>query len=252
MSIGYGCIRQTLSAERREHIESQLFHPVVEMMTEKYAHDFGTIHNHGLWGVAAVGICGLVIGDERYLAMALDGLEGDRQSGVFFAEISQLFAPSGYYVEGPYYHRFAIRPLLIFAEALQLHRPELDIYNYNDQTIRRTIKALLATTYPNGCLPALNDASRSMGIGDEGMLIAAAVYDARYGDDATIHALARQQGQVWVQPAALGLAAAADALGSDAPPLWPSIELSEGPHGDRGAQGFLRAKGAMATSARCA
>ena len=49
MSIGYGCIRQTLSAERREHIESQLFHPVVEMMTEKYAHDFGTIHNHGLW-----------------------------------------------------------------------------------------------------------------------------------------------------------------------------------------------------------
>ena len=243
MSIGYGCIRQTLSAERREHIESQLFHPVVEMMTEKYAHDFGTIHNHGLWGVAAVGICGLVIGDERYLAMALDGLEGDRQSGGFLAEISQLFAPSGYYVEGPYYHRFAIRPLLIFAEALQLHRPELDIYNYNDQTIRRTIKALLATTYPNGCLPALNDASRSMGIGDEGMLIAAAVYDARYGDDAAIHALARQQGQVWVQPAALGLAAAADALGSDAPPLWPSIELSEGPHGDRGAQGFLRAKG---------
>ena len=65
---------------------------------------------------------------------------------------------SGYYVEGPYYHRFAIRPLLIFAEALQLHRPELDIYNHNDQTIRRTIKALLATTYPNGCLPALNDA----------------------------------------------------------------------------------------------
>ena len=95
--------------------------------------------------------------------------------------------------------------------------------------------------------------SRSMGIGDEGMLIAAAVYDARYGDDAAIHALARQQGPGMVQPAALGLAAAADALGSDAPPLWPSIELSEGPHGDRGAQGFLRAKGgAMATSARCA
>ena len=50
-------------------------------------------------------------------------------------------------MEGSLYHRFAIRPLLIFAEALQLHRPELDIYNYNDQTIRRTIKALLATTY---------------------------------------------------------------------------------------------------------
>ncbi|WP_418320661.1 heparinase II/III domain-containing protein [Piscinibacter sakaiensis] len=242
MSIGYGSIRHTLSAGQCAHIEQQLLRPAVVMMTELYAHDFATIHNHGLWGVAAVGTCGLVIGDERYVQLALDGLAGDRKTGGYLAEISLLFAPSGYYIEGPYYHRFAMRALLLFAEALHTHRPDLDIYNFNDQVIRTTIRALLAVVTPNGCLPALNDASRTMGIHDEGLLIAAAVYNARYGDDPAVFALARQQGQVWVHPAALGLAAAADALQSDALPFWPSVELNEGPAGDKGAQGILRAK----------
>lgn len=192
MSIGYCCIRDSLTAQQREHIEQDLLRPAVVMMTELYAHHFATIHNHGLWGVAAVGTCGLVIGDARYVELALDGLAGDRLTGGYLAEISLLFAPSGYCIEGPYYHRFAMRALLIFAEAL----------------------------------------------------IAAAVYNARYGDEPAVQALARQQGQVWVHPAALGLAAAADALSSDAPPFWPSVELNEGPAGDKGAQGFLRAKAA--------
>jgi len=242
MAMAYGCIKDTLDPTRREHIEGQLLRPAVAMMTELYAHDFATIHNHGLWGVAAVGTCGLVLGDERYVAMALDGLAGDRLTGGYLAELSLLFAPSGYYIEGPYYHRFALRALLTFSEALHTHRPDLDIYSFKDQVIRTTILALLGTVYPNGCLPALNDASLTMGIGDDGLLMAAAVYNARYGDDPAIHALARQQGRVWVQPVALSLAAAADTLSSDALPMWPSVELSEGPAGDRGAQGFLRAR----------
>ncbi len=244
MSIGYGSIKHTLTSAQCSHIEEQLLRPAVLMMTELYAHDFATIHNHGLWGVAAVGTCGLVIGDDRYVQMSLDGLAGDRATGGYLAEISLLFAPSGYYIEGPYYHRFAMRALLIFAEALHTHRPDLDIYNFNNQVIRTTIRAMLSTISPDGCLPALNDASRTMGINDEGLLICAAVYNARYGDDAAVHALARQQGQVWVHPAALNLAAAADALQSDAKPFWPSVELSEGPAGDKGAQGILRAKAA--------
>lgn len=244
MSIGYGCIKDTLSSSQREHIETQLLRPAVVMMTELYAHDFATIHNHGLWGVAAVGTCGLVIGDERYVSMSIDGLAGDRKTGGYLAEIDLLFAPSGYYIEGPYYHRFAMRALLTFSEALHTHRPDLDIYNYNNQAIRTTIRALLSTVYPNGCLPALNDASLTMDIHDDGLLIAAAVYNARYGDNPAIHALARQQGQVWVHPAALGLADAADKLQSEALPFWPSIELNEGPLGDKGAQGFLRVRAA--------
>ncbi len=244
MSIGYGSIRHSLSSERQQSIENRLLRPVVEMMTQRYDHDFGTIHNHGLWSVAAVGTCGLVIGDEHYVSMAVEGLQGDRCSGGYLAEINQLFAPSGYYIEGPYYHRFALRPLVIFAEALHTHRPDLDIYNVSDQRIGTTIKALLSLVYPNGRLPALNDASLSMGIQDEGLLIAASIYNARYGDDPAVHALARQQDQVWVHPTGLALAAAADQLTDDALPFWPSAELSEGPNGDKGAQGFLRARAA--------
>ncbi len=242
MSIGYGCIKNTLSTKRQNHIETQLFRPVVEMMTQRYDYDFGTIHNHGLWGVAAVGTCGLVIGDDSYVAVAIDGLKGDRSSGGYLAEIEKLFAPSGYYIEGPYYHRFAIRPLLIFAEALHTHRPDLDIYNVCDQRIGTTIKALLSLVYPNGRLPALNDASLTMGIQDEGLLIAASVYNARYGDDPAVHALARQQNQVWVHPTGLALAASADKLTKGTLPFWPSAELNEGPEGDKGAQGFLRCR----------
>ncbi len=242
MSLGYGCVKNTLSQAQRVHIEQQLLRPAVTMMTELYAHDFATIHNHGLWGAAAVGTAGVVMGDEAYLNLALDGLAGDRRTGGFLAQLSLLFAPSGYYIEGPYYHRFALRPLLTFAEVLHTHRPELAIYSYKDGVIGKTIDALLATVYPNGCLPALNDASRSMGIDDEGVLLAAAVSHARYGPDSALQALARQQGQVWVHPAALGLAAATDALTGNALPFWPSVELNEGPLGDKGAQGFLRAQ----------
>jgi oligo-alginate lyase len=244
MVVGYGCVKRRLTSTQREHIEHQLLRPAVTMMTELYAHDFATIHNHGLWGVAAVGTCGLVIGDQRYVEIALDGMAGDRRTGGYLAEIDLLFAPSGYYIEGPYYHRFAMRALLSFSEALHAHRPDLDIYNYKNRAIRTTIRALLCTLYPDGRFPALNDASLTMGLKDAGVLMAAAVYNARYGDEPAVHALARQQAEVWVHPSALGLAAAADALQDDAPPLWPSVELNEGPFGDKGAQGFLRARAA--------
>ena len=239
-SLGYGCVRHTFDAARRAHIETRLLRPLVELFTVRYAHDFDHIHNHGLWAVAAVGLCGIAIGEPRYVDMAVDGLAGDRRTGGFLAQISQLFSPDGYYIEGPYYHRFAIRPLCLFAEALHLHRPELDIYQFKDRVIRTTIRALLATAYPDGRFPALNDASRSMSIRDEGVLIAVAIHAARYGCDAALLATAQQQGQVWLHPAALALAdTAPEGAGH-----WPSVELREGPDGTRGAQGFLRAANA--------
>ncbi|MBS1210978.1 MAG: Alginate lyase [Proteobacteria bacterium] len=241
VACGYGCVRHTLDEAQRSYVEARLFRPMLEMFTETYAHDFDHIHNHGLWAVAAVGLCGLVIEAPDYVAMAVDGLAGDRQQGGFLAQISQLFSPSGYYIEGPYYHRFAIRPLCLFAEALHHHRPDLDIYNYKGQVIRTTIRALLATAYPDGRFPALNDASQSMSIRDEGVVIALAVHCARYGSDEQLLSVAHRQGRVWVHPAGLAVARAADASAGLSPVCWPSVELSEGPDGTCGAQGFLRA-----------
>lgn len=240
--LGYSHVRETLPETQRQAIENNIFHPMIEMFTVTYRHDFDRIHNHGLWAVAAVGICALVLGEDKVLDQAIFGLEGDSISGGYLAQIKRLFAPSGYYIEGPYYHRFAIRPLCLFAEALHLHRPELDIYGFHDQAIGKTIRALLMTSYPNGRFPALNDASLSMDIKDEGVVIAVAVHHARYGHCDALVGTARQQGQVWLYPCAFKLAQAVDAAPSEQEqrPYWPSVELNEGMQGDRGAQGFLR------------
>lgn len=242
-SLGYSCISHWLSEAERCHIVDNLFKPMLEMFTEKYDFDFDRIHNHGIWAVAAVGICGIAIGDRKYLEMSVFGLNGDGETGGFLAQISQLFAPSGYYMEGPYYHRFAIRPLAVFAEVLERHMPDLDIYNYKDQVIKQTTQALLATAYPNGLFPALNDASQTMAITDMGVVVAASMYFKRYGFDKNLLGMAEIQQQVWLHPCGLALSKAHEAEENVEPPFWPSVELNEGPNGGCGAQGFLRMQG---------
>ncbi|GAB1620910.1 hypothetical protein AAOGI_09600 [Agarivorans albus] len=239
-SLGYSCIKHWLNEEQVKHIESQLFQPMLDMFTDKYGFDFDRIHNHGLWAVAAVGICGLAIGKPEYVEMSVHGLKGDDVTGGFLAQISQLFAPSGYYMEGPYYHRYAIRPLCLFAEVLHRHRPELDIFNYKDQVIGKTIKAMLATAYPNGVFPALNDASLTMDIKDQGVVVAVSLAYKHYGHDEKLLGMAKIQQQVWLHGCGAALSKAYQESTNTALPHWPSVELNEGPNGDRGAQGFVR------------
>ena len=239
-SLGYSCIASWLSDGERTLIIEKLFKPMLDMFTVQYDFDFDRIHNHGIWAVAAVGMCGMAIGEHKYVEMSVHGLKGDSTTGGFLAQISQLFAPSGYYLEGPYYHRFAIRPLCVFAEALHRYMPELDIFNYKDQVIRKTVQAMLATAYPDGTFPALNDASLTMGITDMGVQVAVSLYFKHYGFDQNLLAMAKIQQQVWMHGCGLALSKAYDECDNVGAPFWPSVELNEGPDGDHGAQGFLR------------
>jgi len=239
-SLGYSCISHWLSEAQRQHIVGQLFEPMLEVATVKYHFDFDRIHNHGVWAVAATAACGAAIGQEKYIDLALHGLAGDDVTGGFLAQLSNLFAPSGYYIEGPYYHRYAIRPLCVLAELTQRFRPELDIFNFKGQVIGNTIQSLLTTAYPNGVFPSLNDASKSMDIKDEGVVIAVSVYAKHYSEDDNILGIAKIQDQVWVSGCGSALSAAYDAKESVELPCLPSAELNEGPDGDKGAQGFIR------------
>lgn len=232
--LGYGYLREALTQEQRETIEQGLFQPMLTLFTVTNAHDFDRIHNHGIWAVAAVGICGIVLQQPHYTAIAVHGLAGDDRQGGFLAQIDRLFSPSGYYLEGPYYHRFAIRPLCLFAEVLHQHWPQLEIYQYGQQRIRRTTEALLQMAYPDGRFPALNDASRSMDIQDEGVLVATQLYRLRYGQHPLVEFSYQQQQRRWIYPGV-------PAIDSLATPVTESIELCEGEHGDAGAQGILRA-----------
>ncbi|WP_261883557.1 heparinase II/III domain-containing protein [Vibrio pelagius] len=245
-SLAYSCVKSTLTQEQRDNIESRIFEPMLEMFTVKYAHDFDRIHNHGIWAVAAVGICGLALGKREYLEMSVYGLDRN-DTGGFLAQISQLFAPSGYYMEGPYYHRYAIRPTCVFAEVIHRHMPEVDIYNYKGGVIGNTVQAMLSTAYPNGEFPALNDASRTMGITDMGVQVAVSVYSKHYAVDGKVDenilGMAKIQDAVWMHACGLELSKAYEAATAEKEigmPFWPSVELNEGPEGHNGAQGFIR------------
>ncbi|MET2952743.1 heparinase II/III family protein [Vibrio harveyi] len=241
-SLAYSCVASVMTEEERTAVVERIFEPMLDMFTVKYAHDFDRIHNHGIWAVAAVGICGLAIGKPEYLEMSVYGQDRDGTGG-FLAQISQLFAPSGYYMEGPYYHRYAIRPTCVFAEVVHRHMPEVDIYNYKDNVIGNTVQAMLATAYPNGEFPALNDASRTMSITDMGVQVAVSVYSKHYGLDDNILGMAKIQNAVWMHPCGLELSQAYDKAIADREigiPFWPSVELNEGPTGNNGAQGFIR------------
>jgi len=228
-SLGYSLLRDDLSDDQRTRIESELFDPMLEMFTVTYEHDFDRIHNHGLWAVAAAGICGLVVGRHNVVDKAILGNDGSAETGGFLAQIDSLFSADGYYVEGPYYHRFAIHPLCLFAEALALHRPELEIHERSDQRIGKSIRALLATAYPDGTFPALNDASRTMGIDDEGVRIALAVHIGRHGADPELVAMAAQQRGTWVHRYGVVLAEAVAAAPASRP--VPSALFADGSGG---------------------
>ncbi|MGF1902514.1 heparinase II/III domain-containing protein [Aliivibrio sifiae] len=241
-SLAYSCVASTMTEEERSTVVERIFEPMLDMFTVKYAHDFDRIHNHGIWAVAAVGICGLAIGKREYLDMSVYGIERN-ETGGFLAQISELFAPSGYYMEGPYYHRYAIRPTCVFAEVIHRHMPEVDIYNFKGQVIGNTVQAMLSTAYPNGEFPALNDSSRTMGITDMGVQVAVSVYSKHYELDENILGMAKIQDRVWMHSCGLELSKAYEEASEKHEinmPFWPSVELNEGPDGHFGAQGFIR------------
>lgn len=237
-SLAYACVKSEMAEVDRQLVENQLLREMVTLFTDTYGHDFDIIHNHGLWAVAGVGVCGFALEDDAIADQAIYGLKGDGESGGFMAQLKNLFSPDGYYMEGPYYHRFAIRPLLILAEVIARKRPQLDIYQFENAVIERTTGALMSTAYPDGTFPALNDSSRTIGINDEGLVVAASLCYQRYGASDNLVAMAQLQNQVWLAAGSIELSLAAQ---SDPKPLdWGSLTLNDGASGDKGGLGILR------------
>ncbi|MGY3727660.1 MULTISPECIES: heparinase II/III domain-containing protein [Cobetia] len=237
-SLGLALLKPSLSEARYQSLLDGLFQPMLEMFTETYRHDFDRIHNHGLWAVAAVGICAMVIESPEHLAISIDGLDGSGETGGFIAQIALLFSPQGYYVEGPYYHRFAIHPLCLFAEAIERHHPERRVLTHADGRIEKSLHVLLSTAYPDGRFPALNDASRSMDLDDEGARCAMSLLAARYEAPRELLALARQQQGCWIH--ANGLALLNAVQGVDTQVEATTQLFRDGPDGQSGGHAHLK------------
>ena len=234
---GYDLIRDSLDAEQRETIESDLLRPVTEFLSEGQPQTFDKIHNHGTWATAAVGMTGYVIDEPTYVEKALLGLDGSGTGG-FLRQLDELFSPDGYYNEGPYYQRYALMPFVLFGQAIEANEPERDIFERRDGILQ---KAILSTIHQNysGLFFPINDAIKDKGIATQELLYGVAIAYDLTGDPALL-SVAAEQGRV--VPTATGRALAADLAAGKAEPFpYASMRLRDGADGTQGALDVLRA-----------
>jgi hypothetical protein len=238
-AIAYDCVYDWLKSDERARFEKNVFRPMADWLSVEQAKEFDRIHNHGTWATAAVGMIGYVMHDSSYVNRSIYGTKRDK-SGGFLRQLDLLFSPNGYYMEGPYYIRYALLPFFQFAEAIERNQPSVRIYEYRDHILRKGLYSAVQTTFPNGVFAPINDASRTMDIATPEAVLAVDLAYARYGANTNLLAEAGLQDRVILSGAGLGVAR--DMAARTTPPkaTWSSVEFTDGPDGNGGGLGILR------------
>ena len=233
---GYDAIVETLEDSERETIEQNLFIPLATFLSDGQPQTFDRIHNHGTWAAAAVGMTGYVLGNDDFVQKALYGLDKSGNSG-FLKQLERLFSPDGYYNEGPYYHRYALMPFVLFAQAIENNNPELEIFEYRDQILLKAIYGLVQLSYNRLFFP-LNDAIKDKGIDTIELQYGVSIAYGITGDPALL-SIAREQDSVVLTGDGLALAQGLHKR-VDTPFPYQSMQFSDGADGMRGALAILR------------
>ncbi len=158
----YAEVRNQISQKNRKKIEEQLFYPMADFIengtedNDANYRTFNRLHNHATWACAAVGLAGYAMEDTLLVKKALYGSSQDGSAG-FLRQLDELFSPDGYFTEGAYYLRYAIWPFMVFAEAIDAHQPDLQIFAYRDSILLKALDALIQQSY-NGEILRMNDA----------------------------------------------------------------------------------------------
>ncbi len=255
-SQAYDTIYDWLSEEERERLETNLFRPFADFLSVENPQFFNRVHNHSTWGNAAVGMIGLVMGDDELVRRALYGLEDDGlaagardddggyikvegQAAGFFANLEEPFSPDGYYTEGPYYQRYAMYPFLIFAQGLHNLRPELGVFEHKDGVLLKAVGTLLTLSDADGEFFPLNDAQKGMSIYSRELVTAVDIAYHNGGRDPRLLDVAGRQARVSLDEA--GFAVARGVRDGIARPfVKTSVNLSDGPNGRQGGVAILR------------
>jgi hypothetical protein len=233
----YDAIKGSLSDEQREKIEKDLLRNMADFLSVEAPETFNKVHNHGTWATAAVGLTGYAIGDEDYVEKALLGLDKSGEAG-FLKQMDVLFSPDGYYNEGPYYHRFALKPFVIFAQAVEKNNPELKIFEKRDGILKKAIYGLIHQNY-GGLFFPINDAIKEKGIRTNELLNGVAIAYDLTGDTGLL-SIAAEQDTFVLTPESRKLARDL-AAGKATPFDYKSLRLGDGQDGTEGALDILRA-----------
>jgi hypothetical protein len=236
---GYDLVYDALTAKEREQIEQNLFMPILKFLTVDSYETFNRIHNHGTWNVAAVGMTGYVLNQPDYVEMAIKGSKKDGKTG-YLAQINQLFSPDGYYMEGPYYQRYALLPFILFAKAINNYQPQLNIFAYRDRLLAKAINTSLQLTYTNGVLFPFNDAIKDKTYESIELVYGLNLAYADIKEENHLLDIAQKQKKVIVSDAGLKVAKAI-AAGKTEPFKYQSQWIRDGGNGNEGGVGVLRA-----------
>ena len=255
-SQAYDCIYDWLPKEKTEYLNKTLFRPYADFLSVETPQYFNRVHNHSTWGNVAVGMIGLVMDDEVLIKRALHGLDNlemdltkkDNDGGFvfdkdgragFLANLDDPFSPDGYYTEGPYYHRYAMYPFLIFAEALQNKRPDLKIFEYKDGVLIKAVNTLLNLTDADGEFFPLNDGQKGMSYYTASLVSAVDIAYYYGNQDPQLLSVAKQQDKVQLDGTGLSVALALNE-GKEKAFIKKSMEISDGSKGDEGGLGVIR------------
>lgn len=242
-SQAYDCIYDTLTAAERARFEKNIFQPMAHFLADERAHEFDRIHNHGTWAATAVGMAGYVMGDQELVKKALYGSKMDGQTGGYLKQLDNLFAPDGYYVEGPYYARYVLMPFYVFAQVIEHNQPELKVFERRDGVLGKALYSLLQLTNgATGEFIPFNDALKEKNHQSPEVLLAVDIAYTRYGRDPQLLDIARRQGGVALTSAGLEVAHALVANPAPAAFVYRSVEYGDGADGRTGGIGVLRAK----------
>ena len=234
---GYGAVKETLSDEQREKIETDLLRNMAEFLSDGSPETFNKIHNHGTWATAAVGLTGYAIGDDDYVQQALLGLDKSGDAG-FLKQMDKLFSPDGYYNEGPYYQRYALMPFVVFAQAVQQNNPEQKIFEKRDGILKKAIYTTIQQSY-GGLFFPINDAIKDKGIATTELLHGVAIAYDLTGDKGLL-SIAEAQGKYVLTPESRALSRDL-AAGKAEPFAYQSMRLRDGENGTEGGLDILRA-----------
>ncbi len=255
-SQAYDAIYDYLTPEQRADLEDNLFRPFADHLSIDNPQFFNRIHNHSTWGTAAVGMIGLVMGDDELVERALYGIPIENldhqlkdddggflfvegQKAGFLANLAEPFSPDGYYTEGPYYQRYAMSPFLIFAQGLHNAKPELKIFEREGRVLINAVDALLNLSDADGDFFPLNDAQKSMSYLANEVVTAVNTAYLVGGEDPRLLDIAQQQGKVLLDDAGIAVAQAISA-GNAKRFDKKSVVLSDGPKGKQGGLAVLR------------
>lgn len=233
---GYEAIRDSLSEADRKNIDDNVFRKAAAFLSTGSAVTFSKIHNHATWATAGVGMTGYVLGDKELVDIALLGLDKSGETG-FLRQTDLLFSPDGYYTEGPYYQRFALKPFMIFAGAIEKNDPARKIYDHRDGILLKALYSTVQLTYDGYFLP-FNDAIRDKSLRTNELYNGVAIAYSKTRDPGLL-SIAEWQGRTVITEE--GLLLANDLAAGKAQPFpFQSKLFSDGPEGKKGAVAILR------------